>query len=163
MPQLDFTHFVPQLVWLAITFIVLYIVMARVALPRIGAVLMARKEKIASDLEAADRAHGDAAEALATYEASMQGARNNAHAIVGKASQAAGELAAKRHAELDEHLARETSAAATAVAQAQEDAMGNLRDIAADAARGATRKLIGVDASDDEVARAIDAARAGRG
>jgi len=157
MPQLDFSHFLPQLVWLAITFIVLYIVMARVALPRIGAVLAARKERIASDLEAADKARDDAETALGEYEASMQGARDNAHAIVAKAGEAATAEAAKRQAELDEHLARETSAAAMTVAQAQEDAMANLREIAADAARGATAKLIGVDASDDEVARAIDA------
>jgi F-type H+-transporting ATPase subunit b len=158
MPQLDFSHFLPQLVWLAITFIALYLIMARVALPRIGAVLAARKEKIEGDLEDADKARTDAEEALAVYEASMQGARDNAHAIVAKASEAAAAEAAKRHAELDEHLSREASAAAMTVAQAQEDAMANLRDIAADAARGATAKLIGVDASDDEVARAIDAA-----
>ncbi|MEM7124593.1 MAG: F0F1 ATP synthase subunit B' [Pseudomonadota bacterium] len=161
MPQLDFAHFLPQLVWLAITFIVLYIVMSRVALPRIGAVLAARKEKVESDLEAADKARVDAEEALTAYDASMQSARDNAHAIVGKASEAASAEAAKRHAELDEHLSREATAAAETVAQAQEDAMANLRDIAADAARDATRKLIGVDASDEEVARAIDTARGG--
>ena len=161
MPQLDFAHFLPQLVWLAITFIVLYIVMARVALPRIGAVLAARKEKIGGDLEAADRARRDAEDALAVYDASMQGARDNAHGIVANASEAAGIEATKRQGELDAHLAHEASAAAMTVAQAQEDAMANLRDIAADAARDATRKLIGVDASDDEVARAIDAVRGG--
>jgi F-type H+-transporting ATPase subunit b len=158
MPQLDFAHFLPQIVWLAITFIVLYIVMARVALPRIGAVLTARKEKIAGDLEVADRARKEAEEALAAYDASMQGARDNAHAIVAKAAEAAGIEAANRQSELDAHLAREASAAAASVAQAQEDAMANLRVIAADAARDATRKLIGVDASDEEVGRAIDAA-----
>ena len=159
MPQLDFAHFLPQLVWLAIVFIVLYIVMARVALPRIGAVLAARKEKIESDLEAADRARKDAEATLAAYDQSMQGARDNAHGIVAKASEAVGIEAAKRHAELDEHLARETSAAAATVAQAQEDAMANLREIAADAARDATRKLIGIEASNEDVTRAINAAR----
>lgn len=161
MPQLDFAHFLPQIVWLAITFIVLYIVMARVALPRIGVVLTARKEKVEGDLEAADRARSDAEAALTAYDASMQGARDNAHTIVAKATEAAGVEAAKHHAELDEHLARETAAAARTIAQAQEDAMANLREIAADAARDATRKLIGLEASDEEVARAIEAA--GRG
>ncbi len=161
MPQLDFAHFLPQLVWLAIVFIVLYIIMARVALPRIGAVLAARKEKIESDLEAADRARKDAEATLAAYDESMQGARDNAHQIVAKASEAVGVEATKRHAELDEHIARETSAAAATVAQAQEDAMANLREIAADAARDATRKLIGVEASNEDIARAIDATRRG--
>lgn len=158
MPQLDFTHFLPQLTWLAITFIVLYVVMARVALPRIGAVLTARKEKIAADLEEADRARNDAEAALAAYEASLQGARDNAHAIVAKASEAAGIEAANRQNELDAHLTREATAAAATVTQAKDDAMANLREIAADAARQATRKLIGVDASDEDIARAIDAA-----
>ncbi len=98
---------------------------------------------------------------MAAYDQSMQGARDNAHQIVTKASEAVGIEAAKRHAELDEHLARETSAAAATVAQAQEDAMANLREIAADAARDATRKLIGVEASNEDIARAIDAARGG--
>ena len=56
MPQLQFWHFLPQFFWLAVCFITLYLVMAFVALPRIGSVLAQRKEKIESDLDAAEHA-----------------------------------------------------------------------------------------------------------
>ena len=71
MPQLDTTTFVPQLVWLAITFVALYLILGRRLLPRIGEILESRQDKIAHDLAGAESAGKEAKDALAAYEAGL--------------------------------------------------------------------------------------------
>ena len=78
MPQMEFADYMPQLVWLAITFTAFYFVMARVALPRIAEAIESRQERVANDLETATRMREEAEEALAAYEATMAKARAEA-------------------------------------------------------------------------------------
>ncbi len=69
MPQLEIGDFAPQIVWLVITFVSLYLISWKLILPRIGDVLDAREERITDDLEEADKLKKAAEEALSTYEA----------------------------------------------------------------------------------------------
>lgn len=161
MPQLEFWHFLPQFFWLAVCFVILYLVMAYVALPRIGGVLAQRKEKIESDLDAAERARGEADAALAAYEASLVGAREAAHKAVGAASQAAARAAEARNKELDGEIARQIEEAQRAIAGQKAGAMDNLAGMAAEAARAATAKLAGVEVGEAEAQQAVAAAKEG--
>ena len=68
MPQLDTATYLPQLVWFAITFILLYVVLWRVALPRITGVLEERQARIDLDLARAEALKKEAAAALEAYE-----------------------------------------------------------------------------------------------
>ena len=54
MPQLNPVDWGPQLLWLLITFGILYLLMVHVALPRIGSVIEARAARIANDLAKAE-------------------------------------------------------------------------------------------------------------
>ena len=86
MPQMEFADYAPQLIWLAITFITLYVLMSRVALPRIADVLEQRQLRVTNDLEQAAALRDEAAKALEAYEATMAEARSKAHAIAMKKS-----------------------------------------------------------------------------
>ena len=82
MPQLNPLDWGPQIVWLCITFGILYWLMVKVALPRIGAAIDARAARIAGDLAAADKLRRETEEAIAAYEQALAEARQKAHANI---------------------------------------------------------------------------------
>src|SRR6266404_6577871 len=73
--------FASQLVWLAITFVALYLLISRVAVPRIGGIIEERGKRIEGDFAAAQRMKDESEAALAAYEKSLAEARNRAQAI----------------------------------------------------------------------------------
>jgi cell wall-associated NlpC family hydrolase len=81
LPQLNVNDFAPQLIWLAATFIALYFLMSKVALPKVGSVLEERAQRIQRDLDEAARLKGETEKALADYEASLASARSRAGGI----------------------------------------------------------------------------------
>ena len=161
MPQLEFWHFLPQFFWLAVCFAALYLVMARVALPRIGGVLAERQRRIATDLDAAEKARAEAEEALAAYEAALADARDRARQTVARAAQAGSEAAEARNRALDSELADRLEKAREAIAAARDRAVERLAPMAAEAARLAAAKLAGIEAGEDESLRAVAAVREG--
>ena len=105
MPQFDPAVWVPQLVWLAITFVVLYLLMAKVALPRVGEVLEEREQRINESLRKAEGLKQNAEDAVAAYEKTIADVRAKAAEEVRTAREQAAAEAAKRNAELSERLA----------------------------------------------------------
>ena len=158
MPQLATPDFVPQLVWLAITFVALYLIMWRVALPRVVDVLEERQRRIDDDLMSAESLKTEADEALAAYEAALAEARADAHQTASEARDVIKRQAADREAELDATLARGTAESTARIQEAQAEAQEHVRDIAAGAARAVTQRLIGADIDDSALGVAVDAA-----
>src|SRR3546814_11518836 len=85
MPQLDPAFWPTQLFWLAITFIALYLVIWRIALPRIADVLEARQRKLDDDLKKAAALKDAAAAILAAYETMRATATASAHEALQQA------------------------------------------------------------------------------
>ena len=144
MPQLDVALYPPQLVWLTISFVLLYLAMTRVALRRISEVLEKRRDRIDSDLDKATSLKNEADEALAAYEQSMAAARTQAFAVIKEASDRLAEDSAARHAELSATMAQQAEAAEAAITRAKENALADISGIAEDIARQIAAKLIGV-------------------
>jgi len=163
MPQLVFADFPPQLVWLLITFVVLYVLMAKVALPRVTAVLDARAAKIGGDVKAAEKLKDEAAAALAAYEKTMADARAKANATIQEAAQKAAAAAAARQADFAAVLKERSDAAEQRIAAARAKAMGEIARVAGEATAAVVKRLIGGDAPDAAVRQAVDAAMRGRG
>ena len=159
MPQLNPLDWGPQLVWLLLTFGVLYLLMVYVALPRIGSVIEARAARIAADLATAEKLRRETEEAIAAYEQALAEAKQKAHAIVeeGRAKLKA-ETAAER-ARLESDLAKKSAEAEARIDAAKASAMKDVSAVAADVATDIVRRLIGVAPAKAEIEKAVGAAR----
>jgi F-type H+-transporting ATPase subunit b len=161
MPQLNPLDWGPQLIWLLLTFGILYLLMVKVALPRIGSVIEARAAKIAGDLATAEKLRRETEEAIAAYEQALAEAKQKAHAIIeeGRAKLKA-EMAAER-ARLDSDLAKKSTEAEARIDKAKASAMKDVSAVAADVASDIVRQLIGVAPAKSEIEKAVGAARKG--
>lgn len=163
MPQLDLATFPAQLVWLAITFIALYIVMTTVGLPRVGGVIAARRAKIESDLEKASQLKSEAEATIAAYEKALAEARMQAQITLRETTEQLNAQSAERQRKVVEELARETQAAERRIAEAKQQALGSLREIAIEATREAAQRLTGAALDASRAAAAVDGAMRERG
>ena len=156
MPQLDPSTFGSQLFWLAICFIILYLVMALVVIPRITGTIGARADQLDSDLAEAEALRNKAEAALKAYEEALAEARTKA---LGLAQEMRAEVQAetdRQKAELDAKLAEQATAADARLAAARDAAMDGLRDAAKDIV-GDVMGAIGADKADDgDIAKALD-------
>jgi F-type H+-transporting ATPase subunit b len=158
MPQLNFSTYPSQLFWLAVFFFALYMVISRVALPRIGGVLEERRTRIASDLDRAQELKDDTERAIATYESELAEARSRAHGIVQqRREEMTAELNGER-AELEKELAAKVSKAEQAITTTRDKALGQVERMAADVAGDIVARLAGIKVSKAEVARAVSRA-----
>jgi F-type H+-transporting ATPase subunit b len=157
MPQLNPVDFSPQLIWLAISFILLLILMWKVALPRVSSVIEDREKRIQADLEKADRVKADADRAKAAYEKTLADARAKAQAELAAATQAIQAETGKRDAAFMSQLTQRTKTAEDAIGAAKTKAMGDVRSVAAEVAAAVIGKVAGAEASAAEISGAVDA------
>lgn len=155
LPQLNAQHFTPQLFWLAVTFLVLFFIMAKIALPRVGEVLEERGDRIKRDLDAASRLKSETDKALADYEKALADARANASGIAKETrDRLASETDAERH-RVDAEIAAKLQNAEARIAATKSKAVSAIGEIASDTARAVVEKLIGQDVSLDEVKKVL--------
>ncbi len=157
MPQLDAQWFVPQLVWLALTFLFLYIAMARVALPRVGGIIEERRDRIADDLEKANQLQEQAEKALADYEEALAQARSKATAIAHETRDKLKAEMDRMRADADAKLNAQLQEAEESIAKTKAEALSNVREVAAEAAGSLVSHLTGTDASASVVSKAVEA------
>lgn len=158
LPQLDPSSFATQIFWLAVTFIVLYLLMSRVALPRVRDVLEERERRITDDLEKAQRLKDESEAVLAEYEKALADARANAQAMFAEAAEQANAEAAKRQQDVSQKLAKQLEKAESRVRAAKAEALDNIRQVAIEVAQDAAARLIGGDIAEGDAATAVAAA-----
>jgi F-type H+-transporting ATPase subunit b len=154
-PPFQAQYFPSQLLWLAVSFVLLYMLMSRVALPRIGSIIADRSKRIADDLKAAEgfRAQSDAANA--TYEKALADARARAQSIASTTREEQAALAAETNKRLEAQLNARLAAAEQSIATTRTAAMGNVGTIAADTASAIVERLIGKAPAEHEVTAAL--------
>lgn len=143
MPQLDFSTFAPQLAWLAITFIALYLFLGRVALPRIGSVIEQRRDRIADDLDEASRFKAQTDDAIAAYETSLAQAKAKASGIAQETRDTLVAETDKERAKVELMLNEKAKDAEERISKTKKQAVANIKEVAAESAQAVVLKLIG--------------------
>lgn len=155
LPQLNPNDFSPQLFWLALTFLLLWWLMAKVALPKVGGVIEERAQRIQRDLDEAQRLKGETEKALADYEASLAAARNRASGI---AKEIRDKLTAEVEAErskVEKQVASRIADAEKRISDMKTRAMNEVGQAAADTAEAIVAELQGKAPAKDEISGAV--------
>jgi len=154
-PPLDPATFVPQLVWLAIAFGLLYLLLSRVALPRVGEVIEERADRIRRDLDQAEKLKAETAGALAAYEQALAEARGKAGGIIKTMRDGLTAEVDKERARVEAQIAQKVAEAEARIEQTKSRALASVNDIATETAGAIVKKLIDADVSKDELQKAL--------
>jgi F-type H+-transporting ATPase subunit b len=154
-PPLDAGTFAPQLVWLALTFGLLYLLLKRIVLPRVGEVIEERGDRIKRDLAQAEKLKSDTELALANYEKALADARSQASGIAKVMRDKLTAEVDKERAKVEAQIVAKVTEAERRIADTKSKALASVGDIAGDIAGAIVARLIGKEVSKDEVQRAL--------
>src|SRR6266849_5298302 len=160
-PPFQKDTFASQLVSLVIAFVALYLIVSRIALPRVGSLLDARQNAIEGDLAAAQTLKDESDAALKAYESELAAARSRAQAIGNETREKLSAASEAERKTLEDQLSTKLAQAEKTIAATRETAMSNVRGIAADAAAASVQRLTGVLPDGKSVASAVDASLKG--
>lgn len=150
-PPFNTETFTSQLVWLVLIFTLLYALMSRVVLPRIGEVIDERRERIQRDLDTAERLKSETDKALGDYEKALGDARANAGVIARETRDKLDEKVAQRQAEVDQQINTRIGEAEQRIDATRAKALASVEEIATEVAGAVVKRLIDKDVHADEI------------
>jgi F-type H+-transporting ATPase subunit b len=155
LPQFDPTWWGGQIVWLALIFLVLYLVLAKGLLPKLGKTIDEREGKISGDIADARRLKQEAEAQAAAAEAELAEARSKAHKTAADAKAKAAANAAERQAAEEAKLNERLATAEAEIRAARDQAMANVSTIAVETAQAIVEKLTGEKVTKTAVKAAV--------
>ena len=158
MPQLDFSTFPNQIFWLCVTLVVLYLILSRVALPRIATVLSERHGAIQRDLDKAEEMKRSAVEAESTYNKALADARAKANDIVNEAKVEMQKDLDKAIAKADLEIAAKAAESEKAISAIKDSAIQSVEEVANTTANNIVDAIL-PEAADTKTIKAAVAAR----
>lgn len=156
LPQLNALTFPSQIFWLIVSFAVLYYLLSKRALPRVGDILEARQERIAADLDRAATLRAEAEEALRQHQAVVAEAQAKAAAAIKATQDRLAAEASQRQAQVDAELHQKLGEAEARIGAAKNAALGQIQTVAAEVAQAAVLRLAGLDLPEADVKAAVD-------
>jgi F-type H+-transporting ATPase subunit b len=160
-PPFEADTFASQLVSLLIAFAALYLIVSRIALPRVGSLLDERQNAIEGDLADAQKLKDESDGALKAYESELAAARSRAQAIGTETREKLSAASEAERKTLEQQLSVKLAEAEKTIASTREAAMSNVRGIAAEAAAAIVQRLTGVLPDGPAVNSAVDASLKG--
>lgn len=158
LPQLNPADFAPQLAWLALTFVLLYLILSRVTLPRIGEVLEERRDRVQRDLDAAERFKSETDAALAAYEKALSDARQKASSMAKEVRDRLSADTENERNRIESELNAKLSEAEQRISATKAKALSSVDEIAAETASAVVGKLLGEEVSPAEVKKVMQPA-----
>lgn len=158
MPQFDPTFFPSQIFWLVVTFVALYLIISRFAIPRVGEILEQRARLIQDDLDRAKQLKADSDKALATYEKAMADARAQARDVLLAVTNEMKAVVDQKTAAVSADVTKQIAEAEARIAKAKTEALTQIKSIAGDTAREAVSKLAGLSVDGGKLDVAIASA-----
>jgi F-type H+-transporting ATPase subunit b len=154
-PPLDPSMYAAQLVWLAITFGLLYALVRRIFLPRVDAILEDRSGRIKSDFALAEKLKRDTEQALASYEQALTDARAKARGVTTVMRENLAKETAKERARIEAQLAAMLAEAENRIGAAKSKALASIDEVASGVASAVVFRLIDKEVTTDEVKKAL--------
>lgn len=154
-PPFDPATFPSQILWLAISFGLLYYIMSKTAIPRIGTILEERNDMIADDLAEAGQLKLEADEAIAAYEQALAEARKNAHGIAQDARDQAKSEITEQQTKVELGLSEKLTAAEERINEVKTSALSEVDQIARDTAEALVDVLMPGAVKPDEISDAV--------
>ena len=154
-PPFQSQTFASQLVWLAIAFVLLYVLMWKLALPRVAKIIDNRQKRIEDDIANAGKLKTQSDEAVAAYEKALADARARAQTIANETRDKQAAAAAASRKKIEDELNAKLADAEKSIAATKAAAMANVRGIAVDAAKAIVERLIGKAPADAAVDAAV--------
>ncbi len=155
LPQLDISTWPNQLLWLAATFLMGYLLMAKVIAPRIGAVLNTRRHTILNDLKRAKDADSEAKQMKEDYESALETARNSAAEAARKAMAEAKANAEAAEVDLAAKLGKKTKAAEIKLSKLRDEALANIHDVATELTLDTVGSVTGMKVKKTDADKAV--------
>ncbi len=143
LPQFDVSTFASQITWLVITFGLLYLILWRFILPKLGNPIAERQHRIADDLDTASRMQREAEEAERTYERVLADAKAKAHNV---AESTRTSINAEIEAEIeaaDAEAMVQAEKSEAHISKIRKAALSNIDTIATDVASDIVKKFTG--------------------
>lgn len=154
-PQLNPAWYPSQIFWLFVTFTLMYLLMSRMALPRVGEVLETRREQKDGNLRRAEQLQDEAAKVRDAYEAALSKAHESAQEALGAAEQEIAEKLAAESARFAELSRKRIATAEQGIEKAKEEALSSLADISADISAEIVAKIAGVQVTKADAKKAV--------
>lgn len=155
MPQLDPTSFASQLFWLTVSFILLYMMISRSALPRVHDVLEKRHQRLQFDLSQAEEMTREAEEARLAFEKKQTESRARSAEMIAAAQKESDQQLAAEQARLDAELAKKLSEAAKTLSGKRAQLRSGMLPVAEELTLAIVEKISGVKPSGDKVRQLV--------
>lgn len=155
-PPFQTDTFVSQLFWLSVSFALLYAVVAKFGLARVGAILEERRTHIADDFAEADRHKTESHRVMEDYDSALGRARSQADVLIRRTQQRVKFEAMRERDKFQKDVKKQLIEADGAIGKAKQIATTNIRMIAVETASDVLAQLVGKTPKKDVVFDAVD-------